>query len=108
MATTVWIAADGDDLVVTTNRSTGKVKRLGNDPRVTMTPCSRLGTIEAGAVTVSGSAQLSGSADDDRPATTALARKYDWQYRLAMVAERLAQRVRRKPADRVIIRISRG
>jgi hypothetical protein len=36
--TPVWIAQDGDALVVTTPAGTGKVKRLRHDPRVEPAP----------------------------------------------------------------------
>ena len=34
VSTPVWVAADGDDLVVLTPTASGKVRRLRNDARV--------------------------------------------------------------------------
>ena len=49
VATPVWIAPDGDVLVVTTPVESGKVKRLRPDPRVELRPCSRRGAVADGA-----------------------------------------------------------
>lgn len=108
VAVPVWIARDGDELVVTSERSTGKVKRLRNDPRVTLRPCSRMGAVEPDALTVEAHARISGPATEDVRAHTALRRKYGLQYRLILGFEALVRRLQRKPGDRVIIRISRS
>ena len=39
VATAVWVAGDGDALVVWTVADSGKVKRIRNNPKVTVTPC---------------------------------------------------------------------
>ncbi len=57
--TTVWVGRDGDALLVTTPRGSGKVKRLRRDPRVQMTPSGRLGKVDDDAVTVAGWARSS-------------------------------------------------
>lgn len=105
VAVPVWVAADGDELVVTSERSTGKVKRLRNDPRVTLTPCGRMGSPTPGAVTVEGRGRISGAAADDPAAGSALGRKYGLQYRLILGVERLVRRLQRRDGDRVILRI---
>ena len=46
--TPVWIARDGDTLVVTTPAESGKVKRLRHHSRVELRPCSRTGRVPAG------------------------------------------------------------
>ncbi len=58
----VWIALDGTDLIVTTPKESGKVKRLRNDARVEIRPSSRRGTVEPDAPTVGGRAVV---VDDD-------------------------------------------
>lgn len=108
VAVPVWIARDGDELVVTTERATGKVKRLRNDGRVVLRPCSRMGAIEPDAITVEATARIAGAATDDERADSALRRKYGLQYRAILGFEALVRRVQRKPGDRVIIRISRA
>lgn len=103
----VWIARDGDELVVTTERNTGKVKRLRRDGRVTLRPCSRMGAVEPDAITVEAEARIAAPATDDARADAALRRKYRLQYRLILGFEALVRKVQRKPGDRVIIRITR-
>jgi PPOX class probable F420-dependent enzyme len=104
VATPVWIAADGDHLVVTTERATGKVKRLRRDARVSMRPCSRMGRVADDAITVVGTARF----DDDLAAgNRVLAAKYGLQFRFVLGLERMIRRLQRKPGDRVILRISR-
>ena len=41
--TTIWAAPAGDRLVVITQESSWKVKRIRNTPRVTIAPCDRRG-----------------------------------------------------------------
>lgn len=108
VAVPVWIARDGDELVVTSERSTGKVKRLRNDPRVVLRPCSRMGSIDPDAITVEAHARIAGPATDDDRADRALRRKYGLQFRIILGVEALVRRIQRKPGDRVILRISRA
>lgn len=103
----VWIARDGDELVVTSERSTGKVKRLRNDSRITLQPCSRMGKVEPDAIRVEAAGRIAGPATDDARANAALKGKYGLQYRAILGFEAFARRIQRKPGDRVIIRISR-
>ena len=49
VSTPVWIARDGDDLVVTTPATSGKVKRLRNSGRVEMRVCDRMGRVKESA-----------------------------------------------------------
>lgn len=102
VATPVWIARDGDDLVVTTNRETGKVKRLRRNPSVSLRPCTRTGEVAEDAATVTGTARL----DDGLAAgNRALGAKYGMQYKAVTGFGGLVRRVTRKPNQRVIIRI---
>lgn len=107
VAVPVWIARDGDELVVTSERATGKVKRLRNDPRVTLRPCSRMGAVEPGALTVEAHGRIAGAATADARAESALRRKYGLQYRAILGFEALVRRLQRRPGDRVILRIAR-
>jgi len=108
VAVPVWIARDGDELVVTSERSTGKVKRLRNDSRVTLQPCSRMGAVEPDALRIEAEGRIAGPADEDARANAALKRKYGFQFRAILGVEALVRRIQRKPGDRVILRISRG
>lgn len=105
LSTPVWVAHDGDwlVLVVTTSRDSGKVKRIRNDPRVTMVPCTRFGQTDPGAQPVPGRADI--VVDD--PERTRLAgvirRKYRVEFTIIVTLERLRHR---RSRDRVILRIS--
>jgi PPOX class probable F420-dependent enzyme len=45
VATPVWVARHGNDLVVVTRRSSGKSRRLRNDGRVLLAPCDMRGRV---------------------------------------------------------------
>ena len=102
VATVVWIARDGDTLVVTTVADSGKVKRLRNDPRVELRPSNRRGAVADDASVATGTAEV--TAPDER-STAALRRKYGLQYRLITGFERVLARGRR---ERVILRMTAG
>lgn len=101
VSTPVWIARDGDDLVVITPAESGKVERIRNSGRVELRPCSRRGKVPEDATAVEGSARFVTGAAADR-ATAVLRKKYGIQYRLVMLIERIVAR-RHKP--RVIVAI---
>jgi hypothetical protein len=100
VATPVWVAPDGDGLVVTTPAASGKVKRLRRDPRVELRPCTRRGAVAPDAPSVSA---VAAAEPPSAAATAALARKYGVQYRLISTIERL---VARRGRERVILRIT--
>ncbi|HEY3996693.1 MAG TPA: PPOX class F420-dependent oxidoreductase, partial [Mycobacterium sp.] len=58
VAAPMWIGRDGDDVFVWTPADSWKVKRVRNDPRVTLVPCSRFGKPDDGAQPVEGTAQV--------------------------------------------------
>ena len=95
-----------DDLVVTSERSTGKVKRLRRDDRVRMQPCSRFGDVEPDAAVGFGHAVVNGH--DDRSAVEALRAKYGLQFALFLRAEAVMRRLRRNDKERVILRITQA
>jgi PPOX class probable F420-dependent enzyme len=45
IATPVWFGEDGDKLYVMTRSDMGKTKRIRNNPRVTVAPCSIRGKV---------------------------------------------------------------
>ena len=65
VATPVWVAQHGNDLVVVTQRSSGKAKRLRNDSRVLLAPCDMRGRVDGEIV--EGTARLQ---DDAETATS--------------------------------------
>ncbi len=103
VSTPVWIARDGDALVVVTPADSGKVKRLRNDPRVQLRPCSRTGTVAPGTQPVDGVAEMVADETTAARLTDLVRAKYGLEYRVTMLIERVAAR-RQKP--RVLLRIS--
>ena len=102
VSTPVWVAREGEALVVTTSAASGKVKRLRRDPRVELRPCSRSGKVPEGAEPVSAVAAVEPPSE---VATDALKRKYGLQYRAISAVERL---IARRGRERVILRITAG
>jgi PPOX class probable F420-dependent enzyme len=74
VATPIGVAGDGGDLVVWTDRESGKVKRIRRDPTVGVQACDVSGRTTHGAV-VPGKARILDGAGSDR-VRRALARKY--------------------------------
>ena len=101
--TPVWIARDGDTLVVTTPAESGKVKRLRNDPQVELRPCSRTGKVAEGTAPVAGSVQILTDEHSRERLTAVIRRKYRLEYRVTMAVERL---VARRQKRRVLLRIT--
>lgn len=87
--TPVWVARDGDELVVYSAPDAGKVKRVRRDGAVRIAPCTLRGTPTG--PDVAGHARL---LDDDgvRHAQAALAKKYGILYRLTALGGRLRRR----------------
>ena len=80
VATPVWLARDGDTIVVLTEPSAGKAKRLRNSGRVLVAPCDMRGRPNGEAVPATATLQDAAGTD----ATMALIRKrYGIQARLA-------------------------
>lgn len=103
VATPVWVAPDAGALVVTTQRESGKVKRIRHTPRVELRACTVRGAVEAGADPVVAVAEVRTDEATHEQAHAALARKYGLQYRLIHAVERLTPG---KRSDRVILRIT--
>ena len=76
--TTVWVGRDGDALLVTTPRGSGKVKRLRRDPRVELSPSSRLGNVDDDAVVVPGVGRSSTTTPPASGATRSCRRSTAW------------------------------
>jgi PPOX class probable F420-dependent enzyme len=103
VSTPVWIARDGDQLIVTTPAESGNVKRLRNSSRVELQACSRMGKTADDSVPVQGDAVITGDAKSVERLSGVFRKKYPLEYRLFMVVEAIVAK-RRKP--RVILRIS--
>lgn len=103
VSTTVWIARDGDALIVTTAEGSGKVKRLRNDPRVQLRPSGRTGKVAEGAPSVDATAEITEDAASVERFGAAFAKKYGFQYRLL---QWLGSRGKAAQQPRVTLRIS--
>ena len=64
VATPVWVAQHGTDLVVVTRRSSGKARRLRNDSRVLVASCDMRGRLKGDVV--EGTARLQDDAETAR------------------------------------------
>jgi len=103
VSTPVWIARDGDDLVVTTPEMSGKVKRLRNSPRVELRPCDRMGKVKEGALLVAGNAVIESGDDVTARLNDIFLAKFRAEYRIFMFIERLGKHGKK---DRVLLRIT--
>jgi len=93
VSTPVWIARDGDNLLVTTPAEAGKVKRLRNSSRIELQPCGRFGKV-SGRIT-----EANATIEEQTEAFTAIFRKkYSLEYQLFTTFER--------GGERLILRIS--
>lgn len=66
VATPVWIAPDGDDLYFFSDTGAFKVKRIRNNPAVTLQPCDVRGRVTPGSPVVSGRAEVLEFSDSPR------------------------------------------
>ena len=99
----VWIARDGDTLIVLTPEESGKVKRIRNNGQVEIRPSSRAGKVADGSEPVPGIAEIVTDASSTARLTHVIQKKYGFEYHVIMLIERIAAR-RQKP--RVILRIT--
>lgn len=103
VATPVWIARDGDALIVTTPAESGKVKRLRNNPSVTLRPSGRMGGVDADAPLVSGIATIETDASEIGRCTEIFREKYGFEYKMFMLIESRGMGGRK---ERVILRVT--
>lgn len=99
----VWVARDGDALIVITPEESGKVKRLRNNGQVEIRVSSRTGKVADGSEPVPGIAEIVTDAPTAAHLTRVIQKKYGFEYHVIMLIERIAAR-RQKP--RVILRIT--
>ncbi|CAN5418447.1 PPOX class F420-dependent oxidoreductase [soil metagenome] len=99
----MWIAPDGEHLVVWTPADSWKVKRARRDPRVELTPCNRTGKVEAGAPVLQGTAEVITDPAYVGRAEAAIKTKYGFEFRIITLVEAVLARGRK---TRVALRIS--
>jgi uncharacterized protein len=101
--TPVWVLPDGLALVVSTPAAAGKLKRIRNDPRVTLQPCDRRGNVDPEAPLVEGTAEIIADSAASEAVSRRLADKYGLEFRVFRVVEWL---LKRGNSDRVVLRIT--
>ena len=91
VATPIWFAEEGGRIWAYSELSAGKVKRLRNNDKIRLAPCTA-----AGAVTGAwreGSGRIVEGGEDFSRGIQALGRKYGWQFRIASFFSRLTGRI---------------
>jgi uncharacterized protein len=95
--TPVWVARDGDDLVVITVDHLGKTKRLAHTARIELRPCDIRGVVPQDAPVYTGTAHLDRTPEGVAAVKRAMSAKYV-AARLGNGLERmLGPLMRRKP-----------
>jgi PPOX class probable F420-dependent enzyme len=105
VSTPMWVAHDGDALIMFTPQASGKVKRLRNSPHVELRPCNRRGRVKDGIEPVASVAEVLTDEDSLERATGIIRRKYGLGYGVVMAIERL---IKFGPEKRVVLRITRA
>ena len=90
VGTQVWFASENGKLYVTTMVTTGKVKRIRNNGRATMTPCDRRGNVIGDGKEVAGKARLLPESEQAH-ANQLLARKYGFMYRMIGLVRKMGK-----------------
>lgn len=103
VATPVWLARDGDHLVVITDATSGKAKRLRNSSRARVAPCDMRGNVR-GEYT-DATADLLDEAGTDR-VKRLIDAKYGLMAKVFSLMESVRARFGSGPGPRVGIRIS--
>lgn len=103
VSTPVWITPDGDALLVTTPAGSGKVKRLRNNPRVTLRPCNRRGQVADNARSAAARAEIISDPAYVAAKTELVKAKYGLELRVFMIIERI---VTRGPSERIMLRLT--
>lgn len=102
VSTPVWIAPDGEDLYFFSDTDAFKVKRIRNNPDVTLQPCDVRGRVKDGAPLVTGLAEVLDHADTPR-----VRRIVNRKYRILGTIGTMFSRVRGTEAS-IGIRIRRA
>ncbi|MFJ3924591.1 PPOX class F420-dependent oxidoreductase [Streptomyces sp. NPDC090022] len=90
VATPVWAVAEAGELFVWTRTHTWKVKRIRNNPRVTVAACDVRGRLDEGTPVLEGQARLLDQAGLKR-VRRMMSRKYTWQYWIVDVPATIAR-----------------
>ena len=92
--TPVWAAELDGKLVVVTDGTSFKVKRIRNNPKIRLAPCDRRGNVQG--AWVDGEARLIEDAAHAARAHKALQEKYGWQVWILDTVSKIAGRYQRR------------
>ena len=99
VSTPVWIVETTDGRTgFVTEADSGKVKRIGNFPDVTVQPCDSRGRVRAGTEPVAATATVV-RGDDVAPFAEALRAKYGLMVPLIELGYKVRNLVKRRPAS---------
>ena len=105
VATPVWIVSLPDGTAgFTTEVDSGKVKRIRNNPSVTLQPCTMRGKVTDGAEVVNAAADVL-LGEDAHPVTKAVRRKYRVAIMLLDVGTLFRKLFRRSEPEECAIRL---
>ena len=104
VGTAVWIAPMGDGRACfTTGGDSAKVKRLRNNPRVTLQKCDYKGRVAPGSPVIEATARVVTGADCE-PVNVAMRAKYAIQFRLLTWSSAVTSRIKRQSvADAAVV-----
>lgn len=100
--TPIWFAERDGRLYAFSAGDAGKVKRLRNDPRIRVAPCTVRGRVTG--AWIEGRARIVEDPALESTAYTALGQKYGWQMWLADLGSRLTGRIN----HRAVLELSFG
>ncbi len=107
VSTPVWVAPLGGGRAgFTTSSDSGKVKRLRNNPKVTLRPCDMRGNVADDAESADGAAEVVTDGPDIEAVQGAIGRKYGFQYQLLRVGSKIKSLVGRATAADCVVVIS--
>jgi PPOX class probable F420-dependent enzyme len=101
--TPVWVLPDGKALVVSTPADAAKLKRIRNDPQVTLQTCDRRGKVDPEAPVVEGTAEIITDSAAAEAVSRRLQGKYGLEFRIFSAVEWV---LKRGNSDRVVVRIT--
>jgi len=99
--TPVWVAGLGGKLYINTETGSAKVRRIRNNPRVRVAPCSPTGKIQGDWK--DGTAKAIADAALTRQAQDAIRAKYGWQVTLFRFAGLFSRRFRERVVLEVVL-----
>ncbi|TMI43305.1 PPOX class F420-dependent oxidoreductase [Candidatus Bathyarchaeota archaeon] len=88
VCTPVWFVEENGELFVRTDSSTGKIKRIRNNPRVRIAPCNARGTVKG--AWVDGEARMI-ERESSEHVFTLLRKKYGITYRIIRLVQRFSR-----------------